>query len=264
MNLLSKRKIIHLMLIAGFAMNLSAQNAQIERVTQILESYAEDYTSDVMLKKDVHFGVKVGDDFWSVHAVAKKESSEAKVTVTQGTPKTPTFYFVTDFETLKKIDAGELNALTGSAKAFSSDFAPFDMDVMSGFTPDQNFISTALNVLFHFWTKGKPEVIPFGLDKTRMTHGAQATIFYYQPGFRSAYVAIKKGQHANKDEKSQSNPFPTLFIAIKGSATIIIDGEESTLNEGNAILIPPGVKHEFINPNDDLFEGILLMFGKGA
>jgi len=230
----------------------------------IIEGYANDYQNDVTLVKDVTFAVKVDDTFWHVIAKAKTEQSEANVTVHDGKPEQPSFYFFTDLETLNKVDRGEMNAFTGAAKAFSSDFAPFDADVMEGFSPDQEFIKTLLSVYFHFWTKGLPERIPYGIDYTRFTHGAQAAIFYYQPGFRSGYVAIKKGQHANKDEKSKSNPFPTLLIAIKGQSKMIINGMESKLTEGEAVLIPAGVKHEFLNENDELFEAILLMFGEGA
>lgn len=230
----------------------------------IIEDFAKDYQNDVTFTKDVTFTVKVDDAYWHVKAIAKTEASPAKVTVHDGKPEQPTFYFFTNIETLNKVDKGEMSAFTGAAKAFSTDYAPFDADVMEGFTPDQNFIKTLMSVYFHFWTKGFPERIPYGIDYTRFTHGAQASIFYYQPGFRSGYVAIKKGQHANEDEKSKSNPFPTLLIAIKGEAKMIINGVASILPAGEAVLIPAGVKHEFMNDNNDLFEAILLMFGEGA
>lgn len=247
-----------------FCLQVSLGFSQQKDARTIIESYAEDYQSDLTLKKDITFAVKVDDTFWHVKAKAKTAESPAKVTVYDGKPKQPTFYFKTDLETLNKVDKGQLNALTGAAKAFSSDFAPFDADVMEGFNPDQEFLKTLMSVYFHFWTKGLPERIPYGLDYTRFTHGAQAAIFYYQPGFRSGYVAIKKGQHANEDEKSKSNPFPTLLIAIEGQAKIIINGVESVFTKGEAILIPAGVKHEFINENENVFEAILLMFGEGA
>jgi len=234
-------------------------------ITKILSGYAADYENDGMLSYDVTFGVKVDDNFWHVIAKAKTDSTNASVLLREGMPPVPTFYFFTDQETLHKIDRGELNALTGAAKAFSTDSAPFDADVMEGFIPDENFMPTFFKVIFHFWTRGKPEIIPFGMEYTRQTHGAQATVFYYQPGFRSAYVAIKKGQHANADEKSQSNPFPTLLIPIKGEGIMIIDGVESSFREGHAVLIPPGVRHEFLNrDSDEPIEAILLMFGEGA
>ncbi len=210
------------------------------------------------------FGIKVGDDFWHVDAKAKSTNAAAEVTLIFGKPTTPTFYFYTDLETLKKIEKGELNALTASAKAFETDFAPFDVDVMDGYQPDEHFMDTLFSVYFHFWTKGFPEVIPYGLDLTRLTHGAQASIFYYQTGFRSAYVAVKKGQHANENDDSKSNPFPTLLIAIGGEGKAILNGQEYILKKGSAILIPPGVNHEFLNENKEPLECILLMFGKGA
>ena len=238
--------------------------SQQKDVRTILAGYAKDYETDVTFNKDVTFAVKVDDAFWHVKAKAKTEESPAKVSVFEGKPEAPTFFFFTDLETLNKIDNGEMNALTGAAKAFSSDFAPFDADVMEGFIPDENFLNTLLSVYFHFWTKGLPERIPYGLNYTRFTHGAQAAIFYYQPGFRSGYVAIKKGQHANEDEKSKSNPFPTLLIAIKGKGKMIINGTESILAAGEAVLIPAGVTHEFLNEYDEPLECILLMFGDGA
>ncbi len=230
----------------------------------IIEGYAKDYQNDVTFVKDVTFAVKVGDAYWHVKAKAKTEESLAKVTVHDGKPEQPSFYFDTNLETLNKVDRGEMSALTGAAKAFSTDYAPFDADVMEGFNPDKGFLKTLMSVYFHFWTKGLPERIPYGLDYTRFTHGAQASIFYYQPGFRSGYVAIKKGQHANEDEKSKSNPFPTLLIAIKGEGKMIINGVESILTAGEAVLIPAEVKHEFMNENDAPLECILLMFGDGA
>lgn len=236
-----------------------------QEVETILNAFAQDYEQDVTFRQDVTFGIQVDDHFWHIKAKAGTENNAPEVLVLDGEPAAPTFYFFTDFATLEKIDKGELNALTGAAKAFSTDFAPFDMDIMEGFVPDHVFLPTLLSTLFHFWTKGTPEIIPFGLDHTRPNHGAQASVFYYQPGFRSAYVAIKKGQHANENEQSKENPFPTLLIGIKGAADMIIDGKKSVLTSGNAVLIPAGVSHEFLNPDrDEPFEGILLMFGEGA
>jgi mannose-6-phosphate isomerase-like protein (cupin superfamily) len=241
-----------------------SQSDQVGKTEQMLKTFTEDYQKDGTLTEDISFGIKVGDDFWHVTAKAKTDTSDAKVELFKGAPAEPSFYFKTDFETLVKIYNGELNALTGSAKAFETDFAPFDADVMEGFQPDETFVPKLLKTLFHFWTKGRPEIIPYGIDYTRMTHGAQASIFYYQPGFRSAYIAIKKGQHANKDEKSKSNPFPTLVIAIKGESEMIIDGKNTVLKGGNAVFIPANVTHEFMNSHDEPFEGILLMVGDGA
>ena len=254
----------HCMLVLTFCLHAIMVLSQQKDARTIIEGFAEDYKNDVTFVEDVTFAVKVDDAFWHVVAKAGTDQAAASVTVHDGKPEVPSFYFHTDLATFNKIDRGELNPLTGAVKAFSTDFAPFDADIMEGFSPDEGFLSTLLSVYFHFWTKGVPERIPYGMDYTRFTHGAQAAVFYYQPGFRSGYVAIKKGQHANEDEKSQSNPFPTLMIAIKGEGKMIINGVESILSAGEAVLIPAGVKHEFTNENEEPLECILLMFGEGA
>ncbi|MEM1338930.1 MAG: cupin domain-containing protein [Bacteroidota bacterium] len=240
---------------------LSSQNTTVQH---ILTQYVEDYQKDVALTKDVVFGIQVDTVFWHVSAKARTVDAPASVALIKGRPNTPTYYFKTNLETLTKINKGEINALTASAKNFSTDAAPFDVDTMEGFQPNATFVNDLFSVYFHFWTRGFPERIPFGLEYTRFTHGGQASVFYYQEGFRSAYFALKKGQHANKDERSRHNPFPSLFVAIKGQGTMIINGTASLLSAGEAILIPADVSHEFYNENEAPFEGFLFMFGEGA
>lgn len=263
---LKTRTQIFFTILAGIALSTTTLygQASADDIYKIIKGYSEDYEKDPSLTRDVTFGVAVEDEFWQITARAKTEVDSAKVTLSKGKPEAPVFFFKTDFNTLKKIEQGELNALTASAKEFSSDEAPFDVDFMEGFVPDKYFTQTLFSVYFHFWTKGVPERIPFGLDHTRYTHGAQASVFYYQKGFRSAYFALKKGQHANKNEKSKTNPFPSLFIPIRGEGVMIINGKRSISKAGEAIFIQAGVAHEFLNENDLLFEGILLMFGEGA
>ncbi|MCB0579558.1 MAG: cupin domain-containing protein [Phaeodactylibacter sp.] len=75
---------------------------------------------------------------------------------------------------------------------------------------------------------------------------------------------IFPGQHANEHPKSQTNEFPSLFIIVKGKVTAKLDGAEQVIPSGNAIFIPPGMKHEFINQTEEPVEFVLLMFGEGA
>ena len=230
----------------------------------ILESYAADYLHDQHFTEDWTFGVKVDDEAWTIQARAKTEKSAADIQVLEGFPQTPTFYFVTTHWALQDIADGKMNALTGAVKAFSTDYAPFDLEVMDGYQPDQNFVGEVLPLMFHFWTKGTPEIIPFGPQYARNTHGAQASIFYYQPGLRSGYGTIFPGQHANEHPKSKSNSFPSLIIFVKGTVTARLDGEDHEIQSGNAIFIPPGMQHEFINDYEEPVEFVLLMFGEGA
>jgi len=225
----------------------------------ILKSYAADFASDKTLTSPVEFGVRVGEVFYTVTA------APGDARVRKGAPATPTFFFtVEDSAWLRKVDRGEVNALTSMAKAFSSDYAPMDIDVMDGFQPDAGFVGMVVPLTFHFWTRGTPEYVPFGPDMTRVTHGTNTGVFYYQPGLRSAWFNVEPGDHVNENEKSRENPFPSMVIMTKGEITAIIDGEKSTFKEGTMLFIPAGVTHEFINEGTEPAFGFLFMFGEGA
>jgi mannose-6-phosphate isomerase-like protein (cupin superfamily) len=239
--------------------DLSAQSG--DEVGEILQKFALDYRSDPTFSNQ-SFGVEVDEEMWSV--TTSDAGSEKKTQVTKGSPDSPTFYYVTNLETLRLIEAGKLNAMTAGVKAFSTDYAPFDIEVMEGFQPNDDFVGEVLAFTFHFWTRGIPEIIPFGPHYTRTTHGAQAAVFYYDKGLRTGYGYIHPGQHANENPKSKTNPFSSMIIVIKGKIIARLDGTDHTIERGNAFFIPAGMSHEVLNPFDEGGEIILLMFGEGA
>lgn len=242
----------------------SADQAADDSTGAILQRFAADYQKDISLKEDVSFGIQVDGQMWTVECIAPKPDKPAAVSVEKKSPLKPTYYFTIDHATLLKLDRGELNAKTAMAKAFESDKTPMDIEVMEGFQPPQDFTAKVLDVTFHFWTRGFPEIIAYGDGLTRFTHGADVTIFYYQPGLRSGWGSLKKGMHANEDPKSQVNEFPTLIVVTSGKGMARIGGKEVEVQKGQAVFIPKGVAHEFWNDNDAAFEIILIMFGEGA
>ena len=233
-------------------------------IKQILERFAFDYQSDPMFTASQNFGVEVDKVMWSVDLVKRTNEGASRFTVEKGNPASPTFYFVTNIRTLRQLDKGEISALTAGVKAFSTDYAPLDIEGMDGFQPSENFVGDVLSFTFHFWTKGMPEIVPFGQHYTRGTHGAQAAIFYYDTGLRTGYGYLHPGQHANEHPKSKTNPFSSMIILIKGKVTARLNDVDYEIESGNAFFIPPGMSHEVLNPNDEPAEFILLMFGDGA
>jgi len=250
--------------LASLAVLASQPAVAADDVASTLQRFASDYALDPTLHQERTFGIRVDGDWWRVHAVPAAAGQPASVSLEAAAPASPTYYFTLDGATLGKVDRGELNALTAMGKARESDVAPMDMDVMEGFAPGPGFLTEILDTAFHFWTRGVPERIPFDASRTRTLHGAQATIFFYQPGFRSAWFQIRPGQHVNADPKDQSNPFPTLLVPTHGHAKARIGGVEVSLDAGEALLIPPNTAHEFWNPYDEPADGVLLMFGDGA
>ena len=191
-------------------------------------------------------------------------STAWEVSLKPGFPDEPIAYYALNVATLQKIDRGELNALTAMAKTHGGETAPLDVGVTPGFEPGPEFWAGFVPLSFHFWTRGLPERVPLGGEFSRVAHGANAVVLYYQKGFRSAWFQITKGQHINEDPQDQVNPFPSLFIMLRGALEARIGGRQLTLPAGEATFVPAGVTHEFWNDRKDPVEMILLMFGEGA
>ena len=68
----------------------------------------------------------------------------------------------------------------------------------------------------------------------------------------------------NKDLKDAVNPFPTLFIFIKGEGKGRLGEKTISLNEGMSIFVPEGMIHQFWTESEKGLEFIIIMFGKGA
>lgn len=234
--------------------------AQDDPVRDQLQDFVADYALDPFVTQPHTFGVRI-DERWFTVAAAPGD-----VRLTEGMPEEPTYFFHGSAEAMNAVHEGQWSGLTAMVKAFSSETAPLDMDTMEGFVPDGDFMSLLLGTAFHFWNRGQPEVIPFGRDLTRFTHGTNAGVFYYQPGFRSIFFNIRPGHHANENPASQTSPFPSLFIVTEGWAYARINGREMRVEAGNAYFIPANHAHEFWLPEDAGHEtnGFLFMFGEGA
>jgi hypothetical protein len=245
-----------------------AQAAGPKPVQAILQSYVEDFRKDPAAERTrLTFGVRVrgeGGGDWHVVVEKKENGKETEVTLKRSLPETPGPYFTMDVETLQKLDRGEMSALTGLAQARSSDPTPVGLEFMPGYTPAPDFFATFVPLTFHFWTRGTPEIVAFGKQYSRVTHGANMVILYYQKGLRFAWGQVEKGQHVNKGERDQSNPFPSMFLAIRGRLLAKIGGKEIEMHAGQMLFVPPGVSHEFWNPYDEPCEVVLVMFGEGA
>ncbi len=189
---------------------------------------------------------------------------EGPARLLEGTPASYTFGFETDIETLRRLDRGEWNALTAMGQARGTDPIPLVPKTPQGFewTPENR--GYFIPLLFHFWNRDWPERVLFGEGRTRMVHGGNTTVLYYDEGLRSAWYQVKAGMHINADPADQTNEFHTLVIMSRGAIMCRLGGIERVLREGEAVLIPAGTRHEFWAEPDQYGECIILMFGEGA
>jgi len=175
-----------------------------------------------------------------------------------------TLYFHGDMEILRRLDRGELSAMTAMGRAHMSDSTPLDFHMPEGFqlTPERQAIF--LPFVFHFFNRDWPEVARFGQGTTRFVHGGNSAILYYDLGLRSSFYQIESGMHINEAVDQQTNPFPSLFIVIRGAFQARLGGQERPLREGEAVLVPAGMTHEFWAGPEEYGEMIMIAFGEGA
>lgn len=246
----------------------SGQQSGPRSAEEILRSYVQDFQNDPAAAEPITFGLRIRNadpSEWQVKVSGKKDAAgRYQVELGPGLPATPSAFYTLDLTTLQKIDRGEINALTAMGRARASDPAPMDIDIMEGFQPTPEFLAAFIPLTFHFWTRGFPETVDFDKAHSREVHGANMVVLYYEKGLRSAWGQVQKGQRVNADPKDQVNPFPTMFICLKGRAAAKVGGKEVMLRAGQMVFIPAGVSHEAWNPYDEPAEVILLMFGEGA
>jgi len=182
----------------------------------------------------------------------------------EGTPESYDFGFETDIATLRRLDRGEWNAFTAMGQARGTDPIPLVPKAPEGFewTPENR--GYFIPLLFHFWNREWPETVPFGEGTTRLVHGANSTIFYYDKGLRTGWYQVKAGMHVNADPQDQTNEFHTLIIMTRGALTSRLGGKERVISEGEAVFIPAGMTHELWAEPDQYGEFIIMMFGEGA
>jgi hypothetical protein len=232
---------------------------------QIIESYVQDFRSDHFAAEPMLFGIKVPEKGeWHVRVTGEKSDDGWGVELAEGPAPSPTFVYRIEEETLRMLDRGDLNPITAQGKAFSTDYAPMDVIDMEGWEPSPEESAAVNPFSFHFWTRGFPEVIPFGPGMTRKAHGSPIVGLYYETGLRTAYSRIDPGGRVRDDPREMAMPFLILIVVVAGTAEGEVDGHRVTLTEDNAVFVPPHATHLWRNDTDETAGAVLIMFGEGA
>ncbi|GAB5534845.1 MAG: hypothetical protein Rubg2KO_10940 [Rubricoccaceae bacterium] len=230
----------------------------------ILERYASDYANDPMAQT-VTFGIDVDGERW--HVISERDADgEHRVQFRDGLPDEPTFYFTLTRETLDKLNSGDLGGITASGASTSADKTPLDSEDMDGFErPDWAEWDPIIRpLIFHFWTRGTPEIIPFGIQHSRIIHGAPATGLYYFKDFRSAVYHIPPGI-PDDVAPTMTVAYPRLLVILEGSMKGHVGGNEFTAKAGEMVMLPSNVPAWFNNDQaDTVLSLVWLMFGDGA
>lgn len=242
---------------------VTAPANQEDSARQILARYVAAWrgTEEMTLAEPLVVGFRFTGKGGGEHHVVVLPDGTA--TLRDGVPP-GTVAFTGNIEMLRRLDRGELSAMTALGRASWSDRTPLDVELPEGFLFTAERQAVLLPFVFHFWNREWPEVVRFGEGTTRLVHGGNAAIFYYDRELRSGFYQVEPGQHINREADQQTNPFPSLFIMIRGQVEARLGGIERRLHEGEAVLVPPGMTHEFWAGPEQYGEFIMVAFGDGA
>lgn len=257
-------------LIAGLAALLtaaspaSAQNREPSERTviePILERFVADYANDP-LAQDITFGIEIDGLRWSVASQTK--DGEQSVELNEGFGDEPMLYFTASRETLNLIDKGVWSGLTAMGAATSADVTPLDILTTNGYEKGPNYDATIRPLIFHFWTRGAPEVVRFDEINTRVVHGAPATALYYDRDFRSAVYHVPAG--LGRDQApTLSVPFKRMVLIISGAGEGVMGEEAFEMKVGDMVIAPPNIPVTFWNASDEeTLSFVWIMWGQGA
>jgi len=233
---------------------------------EMLGELVRDYAAhDDLGDKPLIFGLQIEGEGGGQWTVDVDRNRKKKAVLRQGLPDGSTFMLKTDLVTLRKLYRGEISALTAAGRANMSDPAPLDLASIGGWRPSMDLLSdTIMPLCFHFFTRGRPEVVRFSKDHARNIHGGNAVAFYYQKGLRTAWYQLEKGMFINRDKKDATNPFPTLLIFTRGNGKARLDKKVMQVEDGMTVFVPAGMLHQIWTESTAGLEFVIVMFGKGA
>ncbi|MEL6706761.1 MAG: hypothetical protein AAFP79_00655 [Pseudomonadota bacterium] len=246
------------------AQPLEAQNREptLKSVIEpILERFAEDYRDDP-LAQDIIFGIEIDGMRW--HVVSHSGVEGRNVELKEGFADQPFFYFTASRETLNLLDQGVWAGLTAMGAATSRDVTPLDILTTDGYERGADYDATIRPLIFHFWTRGTPEIIPFSVQNSRVVHGAPGVATYYDKDFRSAVYHVPPG--LGRDQApTLTVPFKRMILVIGGSAEGVMGEDSFVMRKGEMILSPPNIPVTFWNASDEEpLSFVWVMWGDGA
>ncbi len=211
-------------------------------------------------KIDENYSCKLQFDFKDSQESYVIEVKDGKVSMQEGAEEDVDVVLCTTNKTLTDIYQGKINAFTAAGKAELSDTAPLDWRFAGGFMPEK--MRDLYFFLMHFFNINEPEKIMLGEEYSRKVHGGNAVALYYNPGFRSAWYMVKKGDSIN--EPGHVDPFHQAIIIIAGQGYAKIGNKEVEIKANESYYIPPMWDQVIWTEEDEPLVLIWLAWGERA
>jgi mannose-6-phosphate isomerase-like protein (cupin superfamily) len=133
----------------------------------------------------------------------------------------------------------DFGALIGRSRM--SDVRPINPEFLNPERVSATF--EALKVMMNvFFTPSRHKVKELRSELAGDAHGAHPIPLVYWDGLRFAWYLIRRGEVLN--EAGERDPYPQVVIPLKGSGTIVLDGDENELRPNTAVYIPANSLHQ--------------------
>jgi len=132
----------------------------------------------------------------------------------------------------------DFGALIGRSKY--SEKRPIDFDIINT-TKTNQIMSTLYTLMTFFFTPGKPKIKKLNRSLAGEAHGAHPIPLVYGDGLRSGWYTIDEGETLN--ESGEKDPYPQVFVIIKGRGEAQIGDARVTLEPDSAVYIPVNASH---------------------
>ncbi len=223
---------------------------------------------DILAEMGKLFERKIGPDFSCSVLFDIKDSGElitvkvtdGRVTIKDETSDEVDIKIETKTSIIEDIYNGKITAFTAAGKGKPSDPAPLDWSIGRSFTPAK--MKNIYHMLMHFFHTEEPEVIKLGEEYSRIVHGGHAIPLYYNPGFRSSWYMIKKGERLN--EPGETDPFHQGIVVIDGEGYAKIGDKTVEIKKNESYYIPPNSDQVLWTDSDEPLVIIWLAWGEGA
>ena len=148
----------------------------------------------------------------------------------------------------------DFGALIGRSKM--TDIRPINVEILNH-EKTEAVMGNLYSLMTVFFTPGKLKTKKLHEKYAGEAHGAHPIPLLYWNGVRCAWYTIKKGETVNA--AGEIDPYPQLFIPLKGKGMITIGETTIDLELNRAVYIPSNKIHQLKAEKDT--EGIWVAWG---
>jgi mannose-6-phosphate isomerase-like protein (cupin superfamily) len=137
--------------------------------------------------------------------------------------------------------SGEADIFSLTARAKMTDVRPVNFEV---FTEEKAALIWEVGkaMLTYLFTPGRVKVKRLAPELAGVAHGAHPIPLVYWDGMRSSWIHLKRGEVLNVE--GEKDPWPQLFVILKGQGRAIIGGEEFDVEPNRVVYVPMNLVHQ--------------------